>query len=157
MKAFSEQALERLLEHTLKRASRLSRKVFGSRLSAHEALELIREKGDRAIIATASRRGRPHISMGSVVLHDGRLFITCRSGSRRLRNLLQNPRAAILLADGWRRQLIVEGLVERPKRELEQSVLDIEKALYGWRDDRALELIPSKAFTYKAPAEQRAA
>lgn len=63
--------------------------------------------------ATASRKGEPHVVPVSYVWDNGHACIVTDYGTRKLRNLRENPKAAILVdAGATRRLLLISGPVE---------------------------------------------
>src|SRR5207249_11934071 len=69
----------------------------------------------------------------------------------RYRNLRQNPAVTVMLADGWKRQAILEGNADflDMKSETARRVLEAQKRKYGWVTDALAEFRPAKAFTWK--------
>ncbi len=57
-----------------------------------------------------------------------------------------------MIADGWKRQAILEGKVEflDMKSGTAKNVLDAQKKKYGWVTDALAEFIPETVFTYEA-------
>lgn len=140
------------MEQSLAGAGQHTRRIFGEhRLSLEEVEQLLLSRGDRAVIATADLRARPHASVGSVLWLDGLLYLLGKRDSRRHRNLLENPRVAIVVMEGWKRQALIEGDV-RPLDERDaKAILDEEERRYGWRDDAVFVVEPRKIFTYRSP------
>ena len=63
--------------------------------------------------ATASRNGEPHVVPVSYVWDDNSAYIVTDYGTRKLKNLRENPQAAILVdAHGTRNLLLISGPVE---------------------------------------------
>jgi len=62
---------------------------------------------------TASRTGEPHLVPVTYVWEDGNAYIVTDYGTRKLKNLRENPQAAILVDSGGTRKLIlISGPVE---------------------------------------------
>jgi len=70
----------------------------------------------------------------------------------RYRNLRQNPAVTVMLADGWKRQAILEGNAEflDIKSETAKELLEAQKKKYGWATDTLAEFTLARAFTWKA-------
>jgi nitroimidazol reductase NimA-like FMN-containing flavoprotein (pyridoxamine 5'-phosphate oxidase superfamily) len=63
--------------------------------------------------ATASRKGEPHVVPVSYVWDRGYAYIVTDYGTRKLKNLRENPQAAILVdSGGTRKLLLISGPVE---------------------------------------------
>jgi uncharacterized protein len=63
--------------------------------------------------ATASRKGEPHVVPVSYVWDQDRVYIVTDYGTRKLKNLKENPQAAILVDSGeTRKLLLISGPVE---------------------------------------------
>jgi uncharacterized protein len=68
---------------------------------------------DTCRFATASRKGEPHVVPVSYIWDDDRLFIVTDYGTRKLKNLKENPQAAILIdSSGTSKLLLISGPVE---------------------------------------------
>lgn len=114
-------------------------------------------------VATADRNGTPHSVPVCHVLVDGRIYFASGSGSKKLRNLLANPRIAVafdLYSDAWGnlRGVMVQGqatLIDRGPR-----FRKIRSALYRkypqYPDEAALdegdsvivEVAPAQVFSW---------
>ena len=70
----------------------------------------------------------------------------------RYRNLKHNSAIAIMMADGRKRQAILEGKVVflDINSEVARKVLDAQMKKYGWVTEAVAEFIPEKALTWKA-------
>ena len=144
--------MESVLRDSLAHATPHSKKVYGQNpLTAREVLELA---NSRVLIfaATVKPNGRPHLSPSDLVAVDGILYIGVDIATARYKNLKQNPAVTIMLADGSKRQAILEGLAKflDIKSQTAKQVLDAEKSKYGWTTDAIAEFVPEKIFTYKA-------
>ena len=63
--------------------------------------------------ATASGKGEPHVVPVSYVWDEDHAYIVTDYGTRKLRNLKENPKAAILVdSGGTRKLLLISGPVE---------------------------------------------
>jgi transposase len=58
----------------------------------------------------------------------------------------------VLIAQGWKRQAIIEGTARFLDLESEQGkrVLEAEKRKLGWTTETIAELLPEKVLTWKA-------
>ncbi len=71
------------------------------------------EQNEMCRIATASKKGEPHLVPVSYVYQDGFVFVVTDYGTRKLKNLRENPHAAVLIDTGGTRQaLMVSGPAE---------------------------------------------
>jgi uncharacterized protein len=81
------------------------------KLSSREADFL--KSNEMCRFATASRKGEPHVVPVSYVWDDGYPYIVTDYGTRKLKNLRENPQAAILIDSGGTRKLVlISGPVE---------------------------------------------
>lgn len=140
------------MKKSLTQASTHSKKVYGQNpLTAQEILDLA---NGRVLIlaATVKPDAKPHLSPSDLVAVDGRLYVGVDQATARYRNLKQNPAITIMLADGWKRQAILEGKVKflDLNSETAKKVLEAEKRKYGWVTEELAEFSPEKAFTWKA-------
>ncbi len=68
------------------------------------------EQNELCRFATASKKGEPHVVPVSYVFHDGSPYIVTDYGTRKLKNLRENPHAAILVdTSGTQKLLLVSG------------------------------------------------
>lgn len=144
--------LDAVVKKSLTQASTHSKKVYGQNpLTAQEILDLA---NGRVLIlaATVKPDAKPHLSPSDLVAVDGRLYVGVDQATARYRNLKQNPAITIMLADGWKRQAILEGKVKflDLNSETAKKVLEAEKRKYGWVTEELAEFSPEKAFTWKA-------
>jgi len=65
------------------------------------------EENELCRLATASKKGEPHIVPVSYIFHDGLVYVVTDYGTRKLRNLHENPHAAILVDTNATRKLIM--------------------------------------------------
>lgn len=75
------------------------------------------EQNETCRFATASKKGLLHIVPVSYVFHDGLVYVVTDYGTRKLRNLRENPNAAILMdANSTRRAVMASGPVQLIER-----------------------------------------
>ncbi len=84
------------------------------RLRKAMARLLARERVCR--VATADRGGTPHVVTVCHILADGKIYFATETGSKKARNLRENPRAAVLVdlySEDWSglRGVMVQGTV----------------------------------------------
>ncbi len=71
------------------------------------------EQNEMCRIATASKKGEPHLVPVSYVYQDGFVFVVTDYRTRKLKNLRENPHAAVLIDTGGTRQaLMISGPAE---------------------------------------------
>ena len=88
-----------------------SKALTGVKLSPTEIDFLKRNEMCR--FGTASRTGEPHLVPVSYVWDDNHAYIVTDYGTRKLKNLRENPQAAVLVDSGGTRKLIlISGPVE---------------------------------------------
>lgn len=104
------------------------------------------------LAATTRPDGRPHLSPTDFVVVDGVFYLGVDEATARYRNLKQNPSVTIMLADGSKRQAMLEGDAEflDMKGGTAKKVLEALKKKYGWVTDALAEFQPVKVFTWKA-------
>jgi uncharacterized pyridoxamine 5'-phosphate oxidase family protein len=144
--------LDSVMKESLAKASSHSRKVYGQNpLTAQEVLDLANGQA-LSLAATVKREGKPHLSPVDLVAVDGKLFVGTDKNTARFKNLKQNPSITILIAQGWKRQAILEGTAQFLDLESEQAkkVLEAEKRKLGWTTETIAELLPEKVLTWKA-------
>jgi nitroimidazol reductase NimA-like FMN-containing flavoprotein (pyridoxamine 5'-phosphate oxidase superfamily) len=114
-------------------------------------------------IATASAAGVPHVRPVDGIWLDGRLYVGGSPSTRWVRDLQENPRAAVHLDDGWD-VAILEGdarfLADGMDQALAERLAAASNAKYpqyGMRPESYLEagdggfvLIPRRAFGWTA-------
>jgi len=140
------------MNESLVKASSHSKKVYGQNpLTAQEVLDLANGQA-LSLAATVKREGKPHLSPVDLVAVDGKLFVGTDKNTARFKNLKQNPSITILIAQGWKRQAILEGTAQFLDLESEQAkkVLEAEKRKLGWTTETIAELLPEKVLTWKA-------
>ena len=75
------------------------------------------EQNELCRFATASKKGEPHVVPVSYVWHEGSPYIVTDYGTRELKNLRENPRAAILVdTAGTQKLLLISGPVSIIKK-----------------------------------------
>lgn len=144
-----------LIKKSLSQATTHSKKVFSqSPMTAEEVFDLATGSALR-FAATVKPNGRPHLSITDVILLDGEFYIGVDLATARYRNLKDNPGITLMMAEGWKRQAIVEGEVAflDMKSQLAARVLDAQKKKYGWTSELIAQVAPKKIFTWKAPAK----
>ena len=145
-------SLDSIIKDSLSRASSHTRKVYSQNpLTASEVFELA---NSRVLTIAASVRldGRPHLSPTDLVSVDGVFYLGVDEATARYRNLKANPAVTIMLADGSKRQAILEGNAKflDMTSGIARKVLEVQKKKYGWVTDALAEFQPLKAFTWKA-------
>jgi uncharacterized pyridoxamine 5'-phosphate oxidase family protein len=144
--------LQSVIEKSLAQASPHSKKVYGEDpMTAKEVLELANT--DVLILAaTVKPEGKPHLSPVDIVAVEGAIYVGVDEETARYKNLKQNPAITIMIADGWKRQAILQGVARFLDNKSEQArrALEAEKEKYGWTTEAILEFSPEKAFTWKA-------
>lgn len=145
-------SLESVLDTSLRGASAHTRKVYSQNpLTAEELIELANSRV-LTIAATVKPNNHPHISPSDLVVVNGEIYLGVDEATARYRNLKQNPAVSVMLADGWKRQAILEGnatFIEMDS-ETAKNVLVAQKKKYGWTTDQIARFSPEKAFTWKA-------
>jgi putative heme iron utilization protein len=145
-------SLDSIIKDSLSRASSHTRKVYSQNpLTASEVIELANSRV-LTIAATVRPDGRPHLSPTDLVTVDGVFYLGVDEATARYRNLKANPAVTVMLADGSKRQAILEGNAGflDMKSGTAKKVLETQKKKYGWVTDAMAEFQPLKAFTWKA-------
>lgn len=119
-------------------------------LSDAEVIELANSRV-MTIAATVRPDGRPHLSPTDLVAVDGAFYLGVDEATARYRNLKANPAVTIMLADGSKRQAILEGSAKflDMTSETARKVLEAQKKKYGWVTEAIAEFQPAKIFTWK--------
>jgi uncharacterized pyridoxamine 5'-phosphate oxidase family protein len=144
--------LQSVMEKSLAQASPHSRKVYGQNpLTAKEVLELANTHV-LILAATVKAEGKPHLSPVDLVAVEGTIYVGVDEATARYKNLKQNPAITMMIADGWKRQAILQGVAHflDSKSERARKALEAEKEKYGWTTEAIAEFSPEKAFTWKA-------
>jgi nitroimidazol reductase NimA-like FMN-containing flavoprotein (pyridoxamine 5'-phosphate oxidase superfamily) len=76
------------------------------------------EQNELCRFATASRKGEPHVVPVSYVWHRGSAYIVTDYGTKKLKNLRENPNAALLVDTGGTQKLL---LVSGPVKIIEKG------------------------------------
>ena len=92
------------------------------------------EQNELCRFATASKKGEPHVVPVSYVWHDGAPYIVTDYGTRKLKNLRENPHAAILIdTAGTQKLLLISGPVSIiEKGEEYRNIYKIFHAKLDW-------------------------
>ena len=145
-------SLDSILKNSLSQASSHTKEVYSQNpLTASEVIELANSRV-LTLAATVRPDGRPHLSPTDLVVVNGVFYLGVDMAMARYRNLRQNPAVIVMLADGWKRQAILEGNAEflDIKSETAKEVLEAQKKKYGWATDTLAEFTLTRAFTWKA-------
>jgi putative heme iron utilization protein len=144
-------SLDSIIRNSLRQASSHTKKVYSQNpLTASEVVDLANSRV-LTLAATVRRDGRPHLSPTDLVVVDGVFYLGVDEATARYRNLKANPAVTIMLADGSKRQAILEGTT----KFLDMNSMTAKKGLealkkkYGWVTDALAELQPAKVFTWK--------
>ena len=129
-----------------------TKKVYGQNpLTGQELVELA---NSRVLILAATVRPdkKPHLSPVDLNIVDGKIYIGIDEGTARHRNLKQNPSITIMVAEGSKRQAIVEGETDMldMNNKTAARVLEAQKKKYGWTTQLLAEVVPRKIFTFKS-------
>jgi general stress protein 26 len=146
--------LQSVIESSLAQASPHSRDVYGKNpLTAKEVLELANTHV-LIVAATVKAEGKPHLSPVDLVAVEGTIYVGVDKATARYKNLKQNPAITLMIADGWKRQAILQGvaLFLDDKSERAKKALEAEKEKYGWTTETIAEFTPERAFTWKSGA-----
>jgi putative heme iron utilization protein len=145
-------SLDSIIKDSLSQASTHTRTVYSQNpLTASELIELANNRV-LTVAATVRPDGRPHLSPSDIIFVDGDFYLGVDEATARYRNLKQNPAVTVMLADGSKRQAILEGKVRflDMKSDKSKRVLEAQKRKYGWVTDALAEFQPVKIFTWKA-------
>lgn len=133
------------------KASSHTKKVYGKNpMTAQEVLDLANSRA-LMLAATIRPNGRPHLSPTDLVVVDGKFYLGIDNATARYKNLKRNPVVTVLLADGWKRQAILEGTVNflEMRGDVAKIVADAQRKKYGWVTDALAEFLPDKGLTWK--------
>ena len=136
----------------LSKAGTHTKEVYSQNpLTASEVIEMANSRV-LTLAATVRPDGRPHLSPTDFVAVDGIFYLGVDEATARYRNLRENPAITIMLADGSKRQAILEGITKflDLKSGTAKRVLEAQKKKYGWVTDALAEFQIVKAFTWKA-------
>ena len=145
-------SLDVIMKDSLSQASKHTRTVYSQNpLTPSELVELANSP-TLTLAATVRPDGRPHLSPTDLTFVDGVFYLGVDEATARYRNLKQNPAVTVMLADGSKRQAILEGKVRflDMKSDKSRRVLEAQKRKYGWVTDALAEFQPVKIFTWKA-------
>jgi putative heme iron utilization protein len=143
--------LDSIIRDSLRKASPHTKEVYGKNpLTATELTEMANTRV-LTLAATVRPDGRPHLSPTDFVAVDGTFYLGVDEATARFRNLKENPAITVMLADGSKRQAILEGNAKflDMNGETAKKVLEALKKKYGWVTDALAEFQPLKAFTWK--------
>ena len=120
-------------------------------LTTSEVIELANSRV-LTLAATVRPNGRPHLSPTDLVVVDGVFYLGVDEATARYRNLKRSPAVTVMLADGSKRQAILEGNAKflDMNNMTAKKVLEALKKKYGWVTDELAEFQPVKAFTWKS-------
>ncbi len=92
------------------------------------------EENEMCRFATASRNGEPHVVPVSYVWHEGLVYVVTDYKTRKLRNLRENPHAAILVdRPSTRPGILISGPVQLiEKGEEYRSIYDFFHKRLSW-------------------------
>ena len=141
-----------IIKNSLTKASPHTKTVYSQNpLTASEVVELANSRV-LTVASTVRPDGRPHLSPTDLVVVDGVFYLGVDEATARYRNLQQNPSVTVMLADGSKRQAILEGSAKflDMNSVTAKKVLEALKKKYGWVTDALAEFQPLKAFTWKA-------
>jgi putative heme iron utilization protein len=145
-------SLDSIIKNSLSQASSHTKKVYSQNpLTASEVVDLANSRV-LTLAATVRPDGRPHLSPTDLVVVDAVFYLGVDEATARYRNLKANPAVTIMLADGSKRQAILEGNA----KFLDMNSMTAKKGLealrkkYGWVTDALAEFQPTKIFTWKA-------
>jgi putative heme iron utilization protein len=144
-------SLDSIIKNSLSQASSHTKKVYSQNpLTASEIVDLANSRV-LTLAATVRPDGRPHLSPTDLVVVDGVFYLGVDEATARYRNLKANPAVTIMLADGSKRQAILEGNTKflDMKSMTAMKGLEALKKKYGWVTDALAEFQPVKAFTWK--------
>ena len=143
--------LEELLRTSLARATAHTRRVLGpGAMTAVEVRAFLRSR-TAAALATTGPAGRPHVAATDLIHHRERFFVGQSRGAASLRHLRRQPAVGLLMAQGWRRHLIVEGTASTvPDGPLAEEVRAEEQRRLGITSDVIVEVLPTRAFGWKS-------
>src|SRR5215510_11680944 len=101
--------LEPLIKQTLDNASPHTKKVYGQTpLSGPELVDLANARVLN-LAATVKPDQRPHLSPVDVNIVNDKIYVGIDEGTARHKNLRHNSYITIMIADGSKRQAIIEG------------------------------------------------
>jgi putative heme iron utilization protein len=143
--------LDSIIRDSLRKASSHTKEVYGKNpLTATELTEMANARV-LTLAATVRPDGRPHLSPTDFVAVDGTFYLGVDEATARFRNLKENSAIMVMLADGSKRQAILEGNAKflDMNGETAKKVLEALKKKYGWVTDAIAEFQLAKIFTWK--------
>ena len=144
--------LDSLIKKSLEKATPHTRKIYGQNpLTGEELVDLANSRA-LDLAATVKRDNKPHLSPVDLNIVNNRIYIGIDGGTARHKNLMNNPHITIMIADGWKRQAIVEGETRMldMKSDTSKLVFEAQRKKYVWTTELLAEIIPKKIFTYKS-------
>jgi uncharacterized pyridoxamine 5'-phosphate oxidase family protein len=145
-------SLDSIIKNSLNKASPHTKEVYGQNpLAGSEVIEMANSRV-LTLAATVRPDGRPHLSPTDFVAVDGVFYLGIDEATARYRNLKENPAVTVMLADGSKRQALLEGNAKflDITGGTAKRVLESMKKKYGWVTDALAEFQPSRVFTWKA-------
>ena len=115
---------------------------------ALEALESAERRNETSFLATTRPDGRPHLAGVGAVWDDGKVYFVSGAGTRKSRNVAQNPNCAVSMSMPGI-DLVIEGVAERVTDDATLQRLAKRYADGGWP-----ATVKDGAFTheYSAPS-----
>src|SRR6266852_6496939 len=144
--------LDALIKKSLANATPHTKKIYSKNpMTAEELIDFVNSKG-LILAATVKPDRKPHLSPIDLNIVDGKIYIGIDEGTARHRNLKQNPSITIMVAEGSKRQAIVEGETDMldMNNKTAARVLEAQKKKYGWTTQILSEVVPRKIFTFKS-------
>ena len=119
-------------------------------MTAEEVRAFLRRR-TAAALATTGPAGRPHVAVTALIHHSERFFVGQSRDAASLRHLQKQPSVALVLAQGWRRHLIIEGTAATvPDGLLADGVREEERRRLGFASEIIVEVEPTRAFAWKS-------
>ena len=143
--------LEELLQTSLARATAHTRKVLGPGAMTAAGVRAFLRRRTAAALATTGPAGRPHVAVTDLIHHRERFFIGQSRGAASLRHLQKQPSVALVMAQGWRRHLIIEGTAATvPDGSLADEVREEERRRLAFASEIIVEVEPTRAFGWRS-------
>lgn len=143
--------LEELLQSSLAQSTAHTRRVLGPGAMTAEEVRAFLRRRTAAALATTGPAGRPHVAVTDLIHHRERFFVGQSRGAVSLRHLRRQPSVALVLAQGWRRHLIIEGTASTvPDGPLAEAVREEEQRRLGFASEVIVEVAPTRAFGWKS-------
>jgi hypothetical protein len=103
-------------------------------------------------LATVGPSGEPHLAPTDLIYMEGRFFIGQSRGAASLRDLRRLPRVSLLMAQGWRRHLLLEGEARplAPNEPAAAMVQAEEQRRLGFSSQVIVEVLPRKMFAWSS-------